>query len=90
MYEHSVWALISLVLVTFHKLNAKVLWCHSEMLDKVVDGEGLKRQKYVSSQSLEGGAEGEWIDRLRAVDLQNQWESIAWWEQPAQVLMNWK
>ena len=76
--------MIQLGLATFHKLNAKILWCPSEMLDKVVDGQGLERQKSVSSQSLEGGwAGGDWRDRLRAVDLQNQWESIAWWENSA-------
>lgn len=37
----------------------------------------------MSSQSLEEGAGREWIDRLRVVDLQNQWESIAWWEHSA-------
>lgn len=86
MYEHSVGALIQLGLATFHKLNAKILWCPSEMLDKVVDGQGLERQKSASSQSLEagaGGAGGDWRDRLRAVDLQNQRESIAWQENSA-------
>lgn len=71
--------MIQLGLVTFHKLNAKTLQCPSEMLDKVVGREGLERHKYVSSQSLEEGVGGEWIGRLRVVDLQNQWESIAWW-----------
>lgn len=58
MYELSVGALIQLGLVTFHKLNAKILQRPSEMLDKVMDREGLERQKYVSSQSLEEGTEG--------------------------------
>lgn len=83
MYEHSVGALIQLGLATFHKLNAKILQCPSEMLDKVVGREGLERHKYVSSQSLEEGVGGEWIDRLKVVGLQNQWESIAWWERSA-------
>lgn len=34
--------LIQLGLAAFHKLNAKILPCLSEMLDNVVDGEGFR------------------------------------------------
>lgn len=77
MYEHSVGAPIQLGLATFHKLNAKILWCPSEILDEVVDGEGLERQKCMSGQSLGGGQARRGQTRLRAVDLQNQWENVA-------------
>lgn len=83
MYEHSVGALIQLGLATSHKLHAKILWCPSEMLDKVVDGQGLERQKCVSSQKSSRGAGRDWRDRLRALDLQTQQESIARWENSA-------
>lgn len=51
-------ALIQLGLATFHQLNANILQRPSEMLDKVVDREGLEKQKYVSNQSLEERAGG--------------------------------
>lgn len=50
-------ALIQVGLAAFHKSNAKILPCLSEMLDKVVGGEGFRETEVRVESASCGGEE---------------------------------